>query len=388
MVGLAFAIALAHETGGTLDIELIEARPLPNGEPNPLDSRASALNLRSRELLARWGVWSGLADDAAPIRDIHVSNQHRFGSALLAAKDLDTDALGFVAENHRIGRALLARAEDLGVQFRATEAIKELLPPEEGAGLVMTSGVVEHADLVVLADGGSSGLRESLGIGVDLLEPGQVAVVANVAFPGQQQGIAYERFTGEGPLALLPLTDESRGRQRFNLVWSMAPEAADALANVSDSEFLKALQSAFGWRLGRAQAVGQRTVWPLSRRRACEQSRPGYLIAGNAAHALHPVAGQGFNLSVRDAASFAAAVAQGLAAGATPGARSVLRDYERRVAADQDLTIGATDTLATLFNRRSVPLDLPRDMALSCLDLSATLRRGVAALGAGQRRES
>lgn len=387
LVGLAFAIALADATEGELEIELIEARPLPDGEPDPLDSRASALNLRSRELLSEWGVWSQLANDAAPIRKIHVSNQHRFGSTLLAADDLDADALGFVAENHRIGRALLARAEALGVGFRATEAIKELLPPNEGVGLVMTSGTVESADLIILADGGASTLRESLGIGVELLETGQVAVVANVAFPGQQQGIAFERFTGDGPMALLPLTDEQQRRQRFNLVWSMAPEAAESLSRAPDEIFLSALQRAFGWRLGRALAVGRRTVWPMSRRRACEQSRPGYLIAGNAAHALHPVAGQGFNLSVRDAATFAAVAARGLMAGESPGARAVLRDYEQRVGADQDLTIGATDTLATLFRRRSPPLDVPRDMALACLDFSAGLRRGVAALGAGQQRE-
>lgn len=168
----------------------------------------------------------------------------------------------------------------------------------------------------------------------------------------------------------------------------MAPEAAEALAGACDEDFLEELQQAFGWRLGRALAVGQRTIWPLSRRRSCEQSRPGYLIAGNAAHALHPVAGQGFNLSVRDAAAFAAAVVRGQEAGNAPGARSVLRSYEQQVATDQDLTIGATDTLATLFTRRSPPLDWPRDLALAGLDFSATLRRGVASLGAGQRPES
>ena len=170
-------------------------------------------------------------------------------------------------------------------------------------------------------------------------------------------------------------------------MWSMAEDDARALAGLADTDFLAALQSAFGWRLGRAGEVGRRTVWPLSRLRAREQSRPGYLVAGNAAHALHPVAGQGFNLSLRDADAFALAVQRGIAQGRSPGASSVLRDYERSVDTDQALTIGATDTLATLFNRRGLLLDVPRDMALACLDLSDTLRREVAILGTGQRSQ-
>ncbi len=384
MVGLAFAIALAERGGEVLNIELIEARPLPTGDPDPLDSRASALNLHSRALLDSYGVWDSLAPDAAPIRDIHISNQHRFGSTLLHAADVGDEALGYVAENHRIGRALLARAQALGVVLRENASITGLSTMASAPGLQMADGQQESAELVILADGGHSSLRSALGIGVESLVTGQVAVVANVAFAGEQQGIAFERFTGSGPLALLPLTSAGSG-SRFNVVWSMAEPDAETLAGMAEADFLAALQAAFGWRLGRVEKVGQRTVWPLSRLRAREQSRPGYLVAGNAAHALHPVAGQGFNLSLRDAEAFALAVRRGLADGLSPGETSVLRDYEESVTADQALTMGATDRLATLFNRRGPLLDVPRDMALACLDLSDTLRREVATLGTGQR---
>lgn len=385
MVGLAFAIALAHRAGPALDIALIEARALPTGEPDPLDSRASALNLHSRSLLEAYGVWDVLGRDAAPIRDIHISNQRRFGSTLLHAADLDDEALGYVAENHRIGRALLEQAQALGVTFRAPETIASMAPANSGPGLVMDAGGCELADLVILADGGDSGLRDALGISVETRATGQVAMVANVAFAGQQRGIAFERFTGAGPLALLPLTDSRSGQQRFNLVWSMQAGEAEILSEASDAAFLEALQRAFGWRLGKALAVGRRTSWPLARLRAREQCRPGYLVAGNAAHALHPVAGQGFNLSLRDADTFAGAVVAGMEQQQPIGSRPVLGAYEQAVASDQALTLGATDTLATLFNRRGPLLDFPRDAALACLDLSDTLRREVAALGTGRR---
>jgi ubiquinone biosynthesis UbiH/UbiF/VisC/COQ6 family hydroxylase len=386
MVGLAFAIALKVRLGTRLSVELIESRALPSGDPDPLDSRASALNLRSCRLLAAFGIWDDLRDVAAPIRDVHVSNQRRFGSALLHARDLDGDALGFVAENHHIGRALLRRAEALGVLLRAPLAIASLPPPDAGVGLLLASGEQEAADLVILADGSQSSLRDALGIAVDERHTGQLAVVANVAFSGKQQGIAFERFTAHGPLALLPLTDSKPGEQRFNLVWSQPEADGEALMAADDQAFMQALQAAFGWRLGKVLAVGRRTAWPLVRTRATEQSRPGYLVAGNAAHALHPVAGQGFNLSLRDADAFASVAQDAVAAGESPGDRQVLRHYEQRVSDDQSLTIGATDTLATLFNRRSPLLDVPRDAALAALDLSPELKRQVAVMGTGEQR--
>lgn len=383
MVGLAFAVALATAVNDRIHICLLEAGTLPAGEPDPLDSRASALNLYSKGQLERWGAWSALAAVAAPIRHVHVSNQRRFGSTLLDAADVRDDVLGYVAENHHIGRALLARAQALGVDFRSGEPIVSLFSSPAGPGLSVGSGESLTADLVLLADGSTSALRDALGIAVDTRDTGQQALVANVEFAGQQQGVAYERFTPDGPLALLPLSDTVRGRQRFNLVWSMAADAAAVVSDLDDHGFLERLQYAFGWRLGRALAVGRRTRWPLVRHRACEQSRPGYLVVGNAAHALHPVAGQGFNLSLRDAAAFARVASAGIDNGIALGSRRLLRAYEQTVRDDQDLVIGATDTLSTLFARHHPLLDLPRDAALSLLDLSPTLRREVAALGAG-----
>ena len=188
-------------------------------------------------------------------------------------------------------------------------------------------------------------------------------------------------------MALLPLSDSHRGEQRFNLVWSVATDRAYQLENVDDAGFLHALQAAFGWRLGRALAVGKRSAWTLNRVRAREQVRPGFVVAGNAAHGIHPVAGQGLNLSLRDAATLAHVLASTRPGtdreGDLSGAPELLQRYESLVREDQNVTVGATDLLSTLFTPRGAWLDLPRDAALAALDFVPPARRAVARRGTG-----
>ena len=384
MVGLAFANALASHCPDALDIVLLEARQLPTGDPDPMDTRASALNLASEKILGVQDCWDDLADAAAPITSIHVSNQHRFGSSLMTASEIGVSALGYVCENHFIGRALKRRADDLGIEFRAPVTVRGLLTGEtQKPALQVDSDEVLEADLIIIADGVESGLRKALGVEVDRRKTGQTAIVANVVFGGAQQGTAFERFTTHGPMAMLPLPTLKSGQQRFNMVWCLPDAQAEAVFAHDDEATIDGVQREFGWRLGRVLKVGRKSLWPLARTRSKEQRRPGVLLAGNAAHGIHPVAGQGFNLSLRDASTFALAVKAGLSKGLSPGSSDVLADYENRVRDDQDRIVGSTDLLSTLFDQRGLLLDLPRDAALAALDLIPPLRRAIAEMGTG-----
>ena len=231
LVGLAFAIALrtAHPSA---NLQILEARQAPTGVPDPLDSRATAINLASRDILEHWGVWSSVRDVACPIEQIHVSNRARFGSALMSADSLGEQALGYVVENHHLGVALLARAEALQITLDAPVSVVGV---DNVAGVPQVSladGRVLSADLMVIADGADSPLCQQLGIEPLRRNMDQRAVAANVQFDGAQRGTAFERFTPTGPLALLPLPSTAQGQQRFNLIWSLSPEESRDLEGV------------------------------------------------------------------------------------------------------------------------------------------------------------
>lgn len=385
MVGLAFAMALRHVSAST-EVTVLEARVPPSGTPSPLDSRASALNLVSRDILSVWGVWPAIIEQAGVIQQIHVSNQHRFGSSVLEPSDVGSDdgSLGFVIENHYLGRALLSRAQELGVVLAAPVDVRAVQRGDLSPGVVLASGETLSADLVVIADGSQSSLRQQLGIPIDTRSPGQRAVVANVLFDAEQRGIAWERFTPHGPLALLPLPGGSGSKgSRFNVVWSMPKDAALALEATDAPHFCEALQDAVGWRLGKVLDVGTRTGWTLDRVLAQEQSRPGFLLAGNAAHGLHPVAGQGLNLSLRDAWQLATSWGATTMQAEPDFIAAMINRFVGAVREDQDRTVSATDMLSTLFAQRGLLLDLPRDLALAGLDTMSPLRRYIARRGTG-----
>jgi 2-polyprenyl-6-methoxyphenol hydroxylase-like FAD-dependent oxidoreductase len=210
-------------------------------------------------------------------------------------------------------------------------------------------------------------------------------LVFNASFLGQQSGRAFERFTENGPLAVLPLRTLSHTDQRYNVVWSVSNSTATALGDLGDEAFRNHFQAAFGWRLGRVQAVGRRSQWPLMRLSASEQFRAGFLLVGNAAHTLHPVAGQGLNLSLREAGLLAQAIADAQQRSATIGCLASLKTYLNQVSSEQRLVVDSTDALAILFNRRGPLLDVPRDASLALLDLLPAVRQQVASVGTGRR---
>jgi 2-octaprenyl-6-methoxyphenol hydroxylase len=229
--------------------------------------------------------------------------------------------------------------------------------------------------LLLVADGAASGLREQLGVALLQKPYYQHALVANVAFAQPHNSCAYERFTDQGPVALLPLLPSVPGEQRASLVWTLPPAQAERMQACPAEEFLEALQHRFGYRLGRMLQVGERHCYPLALQQAGEQVRQAVVVMGNAAHALHPVAGQGFNLALRDVAELSAVLAAGVAEGSAIGDLRVLQRYLRRQQVDQEKTIQFSDRVPGLFMHSDPVLGLTRDIALSGLDVLPGLKR-------------
>ena len=377
MVGVSLALALRHKLPD-VTLTLVESFPLP--EPGAttstytpsFDARSTALSYGSALIYGEWGVWDAIRERAAPIESIHVSEQGRFGSTLMRAADYDWPALGYVVENAWLGNCLLEHLyqRDIHTLSPAKVVAARSLEP---VSLQLDDGSALDAELLVVADGADSGLRDALGIGHRRQLYGQHAVIANIAHRESHQGRAYERFTPNGPLAMLPLTDE--GAHRSALVWTLSPQQAEAMLAAPEQEFLTTLQREFGYRLGRLERVGERHHYPLALVEAEEQVRQGVVVMGNAAHSLHPVAGQGFNLALRDVACLAATLAAASAAGQSAGSLGVLQSYREQQKRDQQQTTLFSDRLPGLFSHRDLALSALRDLGLAVLDLTPSLKR-------------
>jgi 2-octaprenyl-6-methoxyphenol hydroxylase len=392
MVGLSLALLLAARLPQPASIALVEGYPLPQADDGQVpeyhpsfDARATALSHSSRLIYQRAGVWEDLARWLCPIATIHVSTSGRFGSTLMDAAEYGWPALGYVVDNAWLGRALLAALRRQGrVELINPARVTRVESDAAGARLALEGGPGRlRAGLLVVADGAGSGLRDQLGVPVREKTYGQRALVASVATALNHRGCAFERFTASGPLALLPLLPAPQARNRSSLVWTLPPERARYLAGCPEQEFLGELQRAFGYRLGRLLKVGERHSYPLSLMHAAEQVRRGVAVAGNAAHALHPVAGQGFNLALRDLERLSEAVGAALAQGLPAGDLATLQGYYRAQQPDQQRTIAFSDALPGLFMRGDPVIGLARDLALSGLDIVPPLKRQFVRYAAG-----
>lgn len=380
LVGASLALALqkgAKARGWT--IELIEPFE-PGSEYQPsYDARSTALSYGTRLIYQRLGVWEQIAQRAEPITQIQVSDRGRAGATRLDAKTEQVPALGYVVENAWIGHCLWQALDDEVVGRRCPAEVERMQPVVEGFRLSLTGGKQLDCDLAVLADGGRSALREQLGIDIKRTPYGQTALIANVT-PGKPHGgQAFERFTDAGPMALLPLQDN-----RCALVWTRPEQDAARLVALSEAEFLGELQQAFGYRLGGFQQVGARHLYPLELIEAEEQVRSSLVVLGNAAHSLHPIAGQGYNLSLRDTEALAAAL---LDSPARPGDLAVLLAYQRRQRSDQRLTVGFSDRVTQLFGDSGSLSVAGRNLGLLGLDLLPPAKTWFArqAMGLGVR---
>jgi len=350
------------------------------------DARSTALSYSSRLIYESMRVWQDLQQWLCAIDSIHVSSRGRFGSTLLDARDHNWPALGYVVENAWLGNVLIQALYRQGrVEVRSPAKVVAATAAGNGVSLQLEGDgdTVIDAGLLLVADGANSGLREQLGVAVEEKPYDQHALVANIATAEPHGGCAYERFTDEGPLALLPLLAASGGEHRSALVWTLPPDQAGHLQACPEQEFLQTLQGRFGYRLGRLLQVGERHSYPLALVQSSEQVRQGMVVMGNAAHALHPVAGQGYNLALRDVAELGAALAAGMAAGLPPGDLATLQGYQQRQLPDQERTIGFSDRVPALFMHADPLLGLGRDLALAGLDIMPGLKREFVRYAAG-----
>ena len=380
LVGASLALALqegARQRGWR--IVLIEPFAPGNSYQPSYDARSSALSYGTRQIYERLGLWPALSARAEPIRQIHVSDRGRFGATRLSAESEGVPALGYVVENAWLGQCLWQALDAEVVEWRCPAEVTALQALGDGYRLTLNDGSQLDCDLAVLADGGRSGLREQLGIAVKTTPYGQSALIANISTAEAHQGQAFERFTDEGPMALLPLSEN-----RSALVWTRQGSDAQRLAALPEREFLAELQQVFGYRLGALTQVGARHLYPLSLVEASEQVRPHLVVLGNAAHSLHPIAGQGYNLSLRDTLALAEAL---LDSPATPGDFSVLQDYLQRQRLDQQMTVGFSDQVTRLFSTAQPLLVAGRNLGLLGLDLLPPAKHWFArqAMGLGTR---
>jgi 2-octaprenyl-6-methoxyphenol hydroxylase len=378
MVGASLAVALAGSGVSTLLVE--GTTPGSSTQPS-FDDRTTALGNASRRIFQSLGVWERLAPEAAAIRAIHVSDAGRFGFARLSAEEQGIEAFGYVVPNRVIGAALWGKLQ------QATDVLLRV-PARPDAVQISDTGIrfalgneQVAARLAVAADGAHSVLRAAAGIDADVEDYDQVAIVANVAADRPHDGTAYERFTKSGPLAVLPLHDGSYG-----VIWTCNPARATEVLSFDDATYLRELQERFGWRAGRFVRAGVRASYPLKLTRAATTVAARTVLIGNAAQALHPVAGQGFNLGLRDAAMLAEVIAGARGdAGALGdvGSPDLLRRFAAWRAGDRSGVVRFTDGLVKMFGDPRPAVGLLRNLGLLLFDLSPPAKSALARVSAG-----
>jgi 2-octaprenyl-6-methoxyphenol hydroxylase len=361
-IGAALAIALRSSGRAVL---VLEARADAAASS---DSRTLAMSYGSRLILDRLGIWSRI-EPVTPIESIHVSQRGGFGRILLSADEAGLPALGYVVGYARLQQAFGATLASGATTLMAGAEVTAIDSTDEVVRIGFNRGGAAQstsARLLVIADGGAStGLRA--GATMKQREYGQDAVVGLVGTSLPHGRRAYERFTPEGPIALLPFEN------RYALVWTAPPEAARALTETPADEFLARLQRHFGDRAGRFVSIEARARFALALRYAADPVLPRAVMLGNAAQALHPIAGQGFNLGLRDAWELGATLLSH--ATRDPGSAECLSDYRAVRRPDRLRGIALTHSLVKIFSNDVAPLRAGRGAALALLELIPPAKR-------------
>jgi 2-octaprenylphenol hydroxylase len=383
MAGASLALLLAQQKPDWT-IVVLEAQLFDDSDraQENFDARSTAISQGSVEIFRDLGVWSVLSQHATAIAKVHVSDAGHFMGGMIDSATYELDAVGYVIPNAWLGRVLLEQLKSFtNIHYLAPVRVEKLTPLQKGVQLALQSA--DHTfdlncKLAVIADGGSSPLRAALGIDSHIKNYNQKALIANVAYSEPHNNIAYERFTEQGPLALLPL-GKSGAVNESALVLTLPSDQANEIFALSDNELLQHLQQRFGNRLGKFLRIGQRHIYDLKLVTASEQIRSHIVLVGNAAHFLHPVAGQGFNLSLRDCVCLVNSLIQGEIQGKFLGELSVLQDYLDQQTRDQILTIEFSDKLVRLFSSSSLPLTALRHLGFVGLDLLPMVKTQFAA---------
>lgn len=388
MVGLSLLQLISHYLPGTRAclIESCDMQALTESVPS-FDSRSTALARGTIDIFQALGLWSNLEQRATPISRVHVSDKGHLATETDVGRK---KILGCVVENAWLGRQLMHGLDAKpNIDIIAPASVSKVTPLQGRARISVQRTLVDEqrvdeqekeftnesaaheqvleAELLVIADGAQSRLRQQLGIGVEEHDYRQTAVVANVEYSKSHQGVAYERFTENGPLALLPL-GESVNACTSALVWTHPHSQLDEIQQSSDQEFLQRLQQVFGYRLGKFTRVSQRAYYPLHLVQAKEQVRSNIVVMGNAAHFLHPVAGQGFNLALRDCAQLVKTLQQTLRDQQPMGSLKVLNHYLKMQEKDQWLTTQLSHSFNRIFSNKNFHWQMLRNLGFLGLD--------------------
>jgi len=391
--------ALVDHQQMPLKIAIVEANPVLTDPSRSFDDRVLALSHGSAAYLASVGAWQYLQNHAEPIKNIHISDRGHYGKARLYAKQQQVDALGYVAEMSVIGASFLkALATKDNITWFTPDSIFDVQWQAEQVNVGLNSGLQLTAALLLACDGAQSPCRQFANIASTSRDYQQTALIANVATTIHHNNIAYERFTETGPIAMLPLSAApnasashrkllSNSAQqnsaipnkagRCSLVWTLTPALAENMLNLSDDEFAQQLEKSFGSWLGNITQVGKRATYPLKLVQASEQVYHRMALIGNASHTIHPIAGQGFNLGLRDVSDMTAVIKKALAQQQDIGAFAHLMQYGNARQQDQQQVISLTDSLVTLFSNQLPPLVAGRNIGLKILNYLPTLKNAL-----------
>jgi 2-octaprenyl-6-methoxyphenol hydroxylase len=373
MIGTSLALALAPLG---LRVAVVEAIARKEAAQPSFDDRSTVLSRSTQRMFEAMGLWPDIVAASTPVRSIHVSDQGRFGFSHIDAEEQRVAALGYVVINRVLGGVLQDALDDLdAIDVLCPARIVDIDLAQDNATAVVKGADGEKTELscnlLVAADGANSSVREMMGITAQKSHYRQCAVIGNLLPEKDIDNTAYERFTQQGPLAVLPVAD---GRAGF--VWTVSEEDAERVMALDDDQFLGELQQEFGFRLGTFSRVGKRASYPLILSKALRLSATRSVLIGNAAHGLHPVSAQGFNLGMRDVAAIVDCVADAKASPGDfdPGASLVLEQYARWRRADQQKLVRFTDSLVKLFGSERWPLRTLRNIGMLGFDLVPGVR--------------
>lgn len=370
MIGTSLALALAPLGLRVAVVEAIARKAA--GQPS-FDDRSTALSRSTQRMFEAMGLWDEIVAASTPIRSIHVSDRGRFGFSHIDAEEQGVEALGYVVINRVLGEVLQSALECLeNVELICPARIVDVgLDASEVTAVVEADSGSQTltAKLLVAADGANSQVREMMGISALKSEYGQRAIIGNLLPEKAMQHRAFERFTAQGPVALLPVADDRAG-----FVWTVTEEDADRVMALEDAAFLAELQNVFGYRLGTFTQVGKRACYPLTLSKAMRLTTTRGVLVGNAAHGLHPVAAQGFNLGMRDVASLCDCIADSRSSAADPGSEQLLARYASWRREDQNKLVHFTDSLVRLFSTKRRALRVLRNVGMIGFDLVPGVR--------------
>ncbi len=378
LAGASCALSVA-KTNPALNIAVVEANQVTGDYHPSFDDRSIALAQQSVEYLQSLNLFEQNAPYTAAIKKVSVSDRGHFGKAHINCDEFAKPSLGYVVEVNPFGRALHLRLTQSNITLLCPDSVTAIEQTLHSNTLTLQSGEQLNAALLVIADGAQSPTRNLLGLGFNTQPYEQGAIIANVEVAGGHNNHAFERFTQNGPMALLPMSNN-----RYSLVWCMRQDQIEQHMALNEQDFISALQSAFGYRGGQFTKVGMRTSYPLVYGQVESLTAHRTVVIGNAAHAIHPIAGQGFNLGLRDVQVLSNLIANSQH---DLGSYAFTREYSKKRSDDIKTVMSLTDALVRLFSNSSRVLALGRSIGLFSMDLFPALKAPLAKQLMGQVKQ-